>query len=332
MSELSGAKILVTGASGFIGGSLAERLAGVDRAQVTATGRHFSNAARLQAAGVSLATAELRDRDAMARLCEGQQVLCHVAAWLRPHGGAESEAYAINVEATRALAEAAARAGVRRFVLVSSVMAYGIPTHDKVDESTPLGVNQRDVYGRTKAQGELAAREVAARTGIELCIVRPGMVYGPGSMHWTLRLAELVKRGMPVLYGDASGYACPVYIDDVVDILRVVAALPAARGEAFNASDAPISWSRFFDYYGRMCGRQPRRLPLFLAHGVAYANERMNLGLPLTKERLHHYVRKLHYVMDKAERLLSYRVRVPLVEGMRRSEEWLRTTGHLLPH
>lgn len=324
-----GESVLVTGASGFIGGRLAEVLA-QGGTKVTGCGRRFSEEASLRAAGVEVAQADLRDREAMARLCEGRQVVYHVAAWLLQRGkGGEDEARAINVDATRALAEEAAAAGVRRLVLVSSVAVYGLPATDEIDESVALDVTQADVYGRTKAQGELAAQEVAARTGLELAIVRPAMVYGPRSAGWTVAMLKLVRKGVPVLFGDASGYAFPVYVDDVVDMLRRCGARPEARGEAFNASDASVTWAQFFGYYGRMCGRRPRRVPLPMAKGLAYANEWLSLGLPLSVERLRYYVRRLRVRTEKAQRLLGWQVQVPIDEGMRRSEEWLRRSGRL---
>lgn len=328
-SSLKGASVLVTGASGFIGGHLAERLATREGARVVGTGRKFGSEKALRDAGVELARADLADAAAMERLCEGKSVIVHLAAWLMRGRGGDADAYAINVDATRKLVEAASRAGVRRFVLASSVAAYGVPPVDSVDESVPVDVNQVDLYGRTKALGEQAAREVAARTGLSLSIVRPAMVYGPGSTGWTVGMLRLVKKGVPVLFGDAKGYAYPVYIDDVLDACVLAAARPEASGEAFNVSDESVDWETFFGYYGRMCGKRPRRVPMPLARLIAWSNEKLNLNMPLTEDRLRVYVRKLRYPTGKAARMLGWKVSVPIDEGMRRSEAWLRETGRL---
>lgn len=325
---LSRRKVLVTGASGFIGGRLAERLAREDGCEVTGTGRCFDDDSALRAAGVNLVPADLRDPDARATLCADHEIVFHVAAWMGRDKD-ETAAHDINVEATRQLAIQAAAAGVRRLVLVSSVAAYGVQPTDAVDETATLDVNQRDLYGRTKALGELAVREVAARTGIELSIVRPVIVYGPRGASWTAGMVKLVRRGVPVLIGDATGYCYAVYVDDVVDMLRRCADHQAARGEAFNASDAPVTWADFFAHYGRMCGRRPRHVPLWLARAVATTSERLHLGLSLTPERVHQYTRPLHYPTTKAEHMLDWKISVPLTEGMRRSEVWLRSVGVL---
>ena len=328
MSELREKSVLVTGASGFIGGQLAEQLSRKEGARVLGTGRRFSNEKALREAGVEIIRADLRDAATLSKLCTDKHVVFHMAAWGGRQGGVK-EAYAVNVDATRALAEAAAAAGVKRFVLASTVAAYGLPTVDEIDESVPIDVNQGDLYGRTKALGEQAALEVARRTGLPLTIVRPGMVYGPGSAVWTIGMLRMVQKGAPVLLGDGSGYAFPVYIDDVLDLLRRAATRPEAVGQAFNVCGPSIPWEQFFGYYARMSGRRLRRLPMFLAQLLARTNEFLALGLPLTPERVQYVSRRLQFSSARAERQLDFRFGVPLDEGMQRSEAWLRKEGYL---
>ena len=327
--SLTESPVLVTGASGFIGGRLAERLAAEDKASVVGAGRSFPDEAKLHSAGVTIHRADVRDTSAMERLCEGKRVVFHLAAWLERGKGGEADAYAVNVDATRALVTAAARAGCERFVLVSTISVYGLPATDQVDESVPIDVTQGDLYGRTKALGEEAAREAAAKANLAISIVRPAMVYGPRSGGWTVGMLRLVQKGVPVIFGDGQGHAYPVYVDDVVDMVRLAATRPEAKAEAFNACDAAVTWERFFSFYGAMSGKRPRRVPMPIAYLIARANELFKLGIPLTAERLERYVRKLQYPTAKAERLLGWQVRVPIEEGMRRSEAWLRETGKL---
>jgi len=326
--ELHGVPILVTGASGFVGGRLVERLASEDQAQVVGSGRKFDHPDKLTAAGVTLARADLRDAAAMKHLCQGKRVVMHLAAWLERGKGGEHDAYAINVDATRALVKSAAEAGVERFVLVSTVAAYGLPDVDDIHEAIPVDTKQEGLYGKTKALGEIAAQEAAAETRLSLAIVRPAMIYGPASTAWTLGMLKLVQKGVPVLFGD-KGLAYPIFIDDLVDLLRVCAFHPRATNEAFNASDASIPWDQFFGYYGSMCGKRPRRVPTPIAHVIARMNEMFRLGLPLTRDRLAIYQRNLRYPMTKAEERLGFQVQVPIDEGMRRSEAWLREVGRL---
>jgi nucleoside-diphosphate-sugar epimerase len=312
--------VLVTGASGFIGGRLAEILACDHGAQVTGLGRTFRTAAP---AGVEHQQCDLLDADRLAGLLPGHEVVFHVAAWLPRRDEDSATAHAINVTATEALVRAAASAGCRRVVLVSSVAAYGLPDYDIITEDSPLDTVQRDLYGRTKALGEQAARHAAEEAGIELAIVRPGMVYGPGSSGWTVGMYRLVKKGVPVLFG-TGGNAYPVYVDDVVDMLIRCATVPEAAGEAFTGVDQSIGWPQFFGYYGQMAGRSPRRVPVPVARIIAAAAEVLPLGIPLTRDQLKQYLRDLQFPTHKAQRILDWHVQVPLDEGMARSEAWLR--------
>lgn len=316
---------MVTGASGFIGGRLARILTDEHGAQVTGTGRTFRDDS-LAESGVRVEICDLADTARLGHLLQGQEIVFHVAAWL-PRRDEDSEtAHAINVTATESLVRSAAQAGCRRVVLISSVAAYGLPDYDVITEESPLDNEQRDLYGRTKALGELAARRAADETGIELAVVRPGMVYGPESSGWTLGMYRLVKKGVPVLFG-SGGHAYPVYVDDVVNMLVRCADVPDAAGQAFTCVDHSIGWPEFFGFYGAMAGRRPRRVPVPVAQLIALAAEFLPIDIPLTRDQLRQYLRDLQFPTDKAALMLDWRVHVPLAEGMHRSEAWLRESG-----
>ncbi|MFQ5421920.1 MAG: NAD-dependent epimerase/dehydratase family protein, partial [Anaerolineae bacterium] len=205
--ELKNRNVLVTGATGFIGGRLAQRLAVEEGAVVTGLGRQLDKVPFLTEAGVRLERADMRDTAVLRQLLAGQEILFHAAALrmqVRPSG---AEAEAVNVTAVGELVRLAAAAGVRRVVHISSINAYGPPQRDLIDESHPINPGQRDFYGRTKAQAEQAATAAAAETGIELVIVRPGMVYGPRSESWSARMVETLRQGIPVIFGKGDGYA-----------------------------------------------------------------------------------------------------------------------------
>jgi len=325
---LKNKRILVTGATGFIGGRLAQRLAAEEGAIVTGTGRNLAKVPHVQAAGVQLVQADLLDEAAMRQVMAGQEIVFHCAAWLMRHGG-EEEAHQFNVTATETLVRLAAEAGVRRFVQVSSFAAYGPPTQAVMDESVPLNPNQPDVYGRTKALGEMRAFAVGQEVGVEVTAIRPATVYGPRSIDWTLRLMQMVQKGVPVILGKADGLAYPVYIDNLIDGMMLAAVRPEAAGEAFQFCDPQVDWRTFFGYYGRMCNKPLRSLPQWGAVILAWAAEIFHLPLPLNRERLKFYSRKTRFPTTKAETLLGYQPRVSLDEGMARAEAWLREEGYL---
>jgi len=317
---------LVTGVTGLVGGALAERLAELG-AEVTGTGRRLDRAAWLEGRGVQLAAMDLADPATWDAVLEGREIVFAVAAWTGR--GDEETARRVNVDAAADLVRAASEAGVRRLVHVGTAGAYGLPDADRITEDTPLDTTQSSIYERSKALGDQRVRAAAADVGIELVVVRPGMVYGPRSRPWTLGMLKLVKGGTPVLLGDSSGNAFPVYIDNLVDGLILAATVPEAAGEVFQLVDAPVPWKRWFGYFGDMCGRKPRRLPAVVAKPLALLVEKLHLKLPLSRSRLAFLSRKLVFPTDKAERVLGWTPRVGLDEGMRRSEAWLREEGRL---
>jgi nucleoside-diphosphate-sugar epimerase len=328
-NALNGKKVLVTGATGFIGGRLAERLALEEGAIVTGTGRNLDAVPFVQEAGVTLMTADLLDEAATRRAMEGQEVVFHVAAWLGRHGG-EQRAYALNVAATALAVQLAAEAGVKRFVQVSSIAAYGHPPKALlVDEDQPLDTEQEVIYGRTKALGEIRAFELGKQLGLEVTAVRPGLVYGPRAQSWTINMVKLVCKGMPVIFGDGTGHAYPVYIDNLIDGMLLTAVRPEAAGQAYNMCDPVVTFNEWFGYYGRMCGRQPRRIPFWAAHVLITLNKVLRLDLPLNRPRLRMYGLKAEFPATKAQEQLGFVSRVSIEEGMQKTEAWLREAGYL---
>ncbi len=316
--QLRSVPVLVTGATGFIGGALARRLATEEGAIVTGSGRSVGKAAGLGSLGVRLEAADLRDAATMGELVQGQQIVFHVGAWLgaRDDGSAEQ----INVTATESLVRQAAAAGVRRFVLVSSVAAYGVPPDGPITEDWPLALDQSYDYGRTKAMGDAAARRVAAEVGLDLVVVRPGMVHGPGGEAWTRNILDVVRSGKPTLLG-RRGHASTLYIDNLIDLMLLMATSPDAEG-AYNAVDAVMPWQRFFGYFADHAGVRLRRVPWRVAQVLAVVAEALPLGIPLNRARLAFYRAQPTWPMDRAE-ALGWEIRVGEAEGFRRGVEWV---------
>ncbi len=327
--KLNEKRVLVTGATGFIGGRLAQRLAVEEGALVTGTGRQLDKVPFVREAGVDLQKADLRDTAVLRQLLTGQEIVIHSAALLSKHRASEEEARQVNIAATQDLLRLADEAGVQRFVHIGSTNAYGPPQRLLVDESHPLNTKQRDTYGRSKAVGEEAVWETAAGLDLEVAVARPGMVYGPRASSWTIKMVEAIQKGLPVIFGAGDGYALPVYIDNLVDGLMLTAVSPQAPGESFNFVDPPVDWHTFFGYYGAMCGKKPRRIPMWAANILAFASEKMDLKLPLTRDRLKYYVQKAVFPTTKAEKRLGYAARLSIDEGMRQTERWLRAAGYL---
>lgn len=327
IASLAGKRIFVTGATGFIGGAVARRLHAIG-AHVLALARNPARGERLAQLGIELVRGDVTDADRMrAILTQDVKVVMHIAAWL---GGRNTHlAEAVNVQATRSLAEHSAAVGVDRFVFTSSVSVYGPMGDQDVDESTPLRP-YGDPYGDSKIRAEAALREVGARTGLAITIVRPGMVYGPESPGWTVRVARWAKAGQILLVGDGRGSAFPIYIDDLVDLLLLCAVHPHAAGETFNAvNDSPVTLADFLTGYMRMVPTtRAIRLPCWAARAAAAVAD------PFVRRYNLRYVAaqmcgRGQISSQKARDLLGWAPRVTLEEGLRHSEKWLRSEGIL---
>ena len=323
MSDFRGRTILVTGATGFVGSRLAERLV-ADGARVRAGVRRPD---ALEVPGAEAVALDLTDPSGFAAAVDGVDVVINVAAWVG--FGDDSQAMAINVDGPLALFAAASDAGVSRFVQYSTCGVLGKSPTNPISGDTPPDPNQKDTYHRSKALLEPAIRSAAEGSDTELVILRPGLVYGPGSRGWTAGMLKLVKKGTPVIFGAGDGHAFPVFIDNLVDATVLAASAPGASGHLFHIVDTTVPWTQWFGYFGEMCGKKPKALPFAVGKVAALAGELLPLGLPLDREKL--ALMQTKYVFDDtAERdVLGWTSAVSLDEGMERARAWLVETGRL---
>jgi nucleoside-diphosphate-sugar epimerase len=320
MNALADKQILVTGGTGFLGSRLCEVLSREENAKVTGLGRNLEKASHLEKEGINLKSVDLQDTEALRQALEGQEIVFHAAAVL----GADPEtAHAINVEATKELVRLAGEAGVARLVHVSTVGVYDMSDRDEVDESTPLAYDHPSNYPRTKALAEKMAREMAAKYNLELAIVRPSMIYGPGHGVWSEGMFKNIQEGNPVFLGDGSAHFNPVYIDDVVDSMIRCATSPNAPGESFNISADITTWREFMGYYGEISDNEAKGLPLFIARLMAWANKIPGVQTPIDAGFIEMATSYKYFLIDKAKEKLGWEPNTPLEEGIQKTTRWL---------
>lgn len=328
---LHGRRVLVTGASGFLGGAVARAIAD-DGAFVNGLVREPSRAGYIATyPNITLVTGDLSDADSLRRAIAGCEIVVHVAAAL---GGKPEMQQVVNVDGTRRLAEIAAEAGVSRFVHVSSVAIYGFKDlPDVITEDTPPRPSPY-AYATTKLGAEQALREVAARTGLPFTILRPGMIYGPRSNPWTIQMFKLSRAGFVPFIGGGSGNAFPIHVDDVCSLTRVLAEHPSAVGEVFNCSPSPgVTWREFLSAYAALKGRNrwvgvPVPLARLLAPVIALLAPRGALMKDLPA-LLTANLRQLIYSPEKAQRLLGWTPRYTFAEGVKTCVPYLKEIGLL---
>jgi nucleoside-diphosphate-sugar epimerase len=230
-------RITVTGATGFIGGYLLERLV-ADGHVVTAMARRREAMPALKSLGVSVIGGTVADTDALAQSMVGSDVVIHLAR-AKAHGAKPTEVFEVNVRGTRAVARAAATAGVTRFVHASSSSVYGARA-GLVKETSPLRPDS--AYARSKAQAEKAVIEECG-TRVVPVIARISSVMGARGRSW-LPLFRAAGAGKLRLVGDGSNMHHPVDVSDVVEALMKCAFSAPAAGGTYNvAGPEPLTIS-----------------------------------------------------------------------------------------
>ncbi|WP_420455807.1 NAD-dependent epimerase/dehydratase family protein [Rubrivirga sp.] len=235
-------RVLVTGATGFIGGALVERLAD-EGVSVRAGHRATSDVRPLDTLGVERAIADLDDPRTLRKAVRGCTHVVHLAAVRTRNGFSPAEVARTNVAGTEALARASAAEGVERFVFGSTIGVYGFVTRSPVDEATPLRPNSP--YRRSKAEAERALRAVEAETGLPVAIGRICSTVGPGAWGWR-PLVRSVRDGSFRLIGDGSNRIHTAHVSEMADALWRCAVRPQAAGETVVLGGAaPVSVRAF---------------------------------------------------------------------------------------
>lgn len=325
-------KALVTGATGFIGRALSERLVrhGAELRVMVRDRRRLDG---LEAAEV--VEGDVTDAAAVDLAVAGTEVVFHVAGSFREADAPDERYRQVNVESVRSVIEAARRHGARRVVHTSTVGIHGsIDGHVPAVEDTPL--RPEGMYEITKAEGDALALSLAAGGPPEVVVLRPAPVYGPGDDR-LLKLFRLAARPRPVLLGDGRPLYHMVHIDDLVDAFLLAAEVPEAAGHAFIvAGRERPSVGELMAAVARALGRpepRPIRLPVGPVRLAAALCEDVcrPLGLkpPLYRRRVDFFTNNRLYDISKAERILGYRPKVRLQDGLRATAEWYRAKGML---
>lgn len=298
-------------------------------AQLRLLVRRPERAAGLADAGAQIFVGDLTDPKTLRGCCDGCRIVFHCAGWLGTPYSSEA-AWAINARGTEAIAGEARSAGVQRFVHLSSIAVYGPVRSGVVTEDSPLwkGV---ELYGDSKIAGEEIVRKNIA-SGLPAVVTRPGMVYGPRSRGWTIRLVQWINDRRPAMVGGGRGLARPIFIGNLIDALLLCVDRPVV-GQAFTLIDADMPWRDYLDCYARMVGKPPRSVPYLASWLIALSDEvraRLTQRPPrVRRAALGYAVSHARFSTEKARALLGWTPRFSLEEAMLITKSWLEQHGYL---
>jgi 2-alkyl-3-oxoalkanoate reductase len=319
------ARVLVTGASGFIGRRLVERYR-----EMGAEVRGVDVAADPERGVVA---GDVTEPGAWQAQAEGCDLVVHTAAIIG-FGGRQERYWRVNALGTRRALDAAARAGAKRFLHLSSIVVFGVDFPDGVEETWPTRTTGAP-YTDAKIVSEQAVLAAHAAGEVPCTIVRPGDVYGPASRPWAIMIVEALKAGPVARQDRGRGIFSPVYVDNLVDGIVLAGASEAAEGHVFTVTDGVGVENR--EYFGRFCewlGKPPpRSLPAAVMKAATWpiekAAELRGGESNLNPGTVDYMRRRGTYSIRKARETLGYEPRVGLDEGMERMRQWLAAEGYL---
>lgn len=251
-------QVLITGANGFVGKALVGELAGAGHRVVSAVRRRASlpNEVLVDGLGPDIE---------WGRALAGCDAVVHLAARVHVMRDAAADPFAefrrVNTEGTLRLARQAAEVGVRRFVFISSVKVNGerrdLP-YRETDAPSP-----EDAYAISKWEAEQGLHRIAVETGLEVVVLRPPLVYGPGVKANFARLLRTVARGLPLPLGAIRNRRSLLYLGNFVDAIRLCLEHPAAAGQTFLLDDGEaVSTPELIRAIARASGTKPRLMPV----------------------------------------------------------------------
>ncbi|MEA5617314.1 NAD-dependent epimerase/dehydratase family protein [Cronbergia sp. UHCC 0137] len=325
--NLNNKTILITGIDEFIGLRAAE-LAIAQGMKVRGLQTSPGQDKKAQNVGAEIIVGSITDPAIAHKACQGVDIVLHTTQ-IAEEAGEIKHFREINVGGTLNIAKVAKQVGVKTFVHLSSVLVYGFNYPDHVKESDPLSADNNP-YCQTKIEAETELIKLNSPE-FGIIILRPGDVYGAGSIPWIVRPVQMMRQKLFAYPSDGKGIMNHLYVDNLVDAI-FLAIEKETYGETFNITDGEeTSWKDYFMHLAAMEGLPaPISLPkeemkLFLR--VRLQGQKLfRQKADIFPESVDFMSRPYSYSIAKATSLLNYKPKVDLETGMRHTHEWLKKT------
>jgi len=327
-------EVLVTGGTGFVGSHLVRRLLSHGHHVRTLDKNPGLFDGELQNLGAELVAGSVSDADMVDRCIAGCDIVFHLASPFGDILQPDSVYWDVEVAGTRNVLESSERHGVKRVVHCSTQGVHGSLAETPGDENSAF--SPQDYYCYSKVEGERVCQEFLAR-GMDIVIVRPTSVYGPGDTRGWLKLYRMVARGWFPMIGDGKTLNHPVYVENLAELFELAATTPRAKGRAYLAGDdQPVTLSELVRGVAEALGTEVRiiKFPWYEAARlgasvVETVSKSMSMKPPVFRRRLSWYKTNRAFRIDRAKDELGYRPKIGLREGLARTAEWYRANGRL---
>ena len=329
---MSQTQAFVTGASGFTGSHLCERLA-TEGYAVRGLVRDPSRAAGLRRAGVELAVGDLRDTQSLQNAIKGSSVVYHIAAEFRHDNLSRKEMMAVNVDGTRNMLEAAAQEGVQKFIHCSTIGVHGDVKNPPADENAPCAPG--DIYQESKLGAEKVVTEYMVKKRLPIVIFRPGGIYGPGDRRF-LKLIKAIRKEHFVMLGSGKPLYQMIYIDDLIDGILLCGTSCKSVGNVYILTgNEAVTLNQLVKTIAEVLRVHPPRLrfpvtPVYMAGLMCEIMcKPFGINPPLYRRRVDFFRKSRSFTIAKAQRELGFEPKTNLRTGLSLTAQWYRQNGWL---
>jgi len=329
----AGARVLITGATGFTGSVLVRKLV-LMNAEVTAIARHSSNISALEKYPIKWVRGDVADPETVKTAVSGVEYIFHVAAAYREAGLPDDTYRQVHVESTRLLAESALNsASFKRFVHISTVGVHGHVDNPPADENSPF--NPGDIYQQTKAEAEMWLHSFAAKNKLPYTVIRPAAIYGPGDKR-LLKLFKMAVMPLCIILGDGKTLYHLVHVEDLTDAILLAAVHPLANGEAFICgSPSATTIEGICRVVANTLNKpfRPVHLPaapfFWLAAMVESASKLLKIEPFLYKRRVAFFTKDRSFNTQKIREKIGFTNKISDNDGISQTALWYKEKGWL---
>jgi nucleoside-diphosphate-sugar epimerase len=326
-------KVAITGATGFLGKSLALRLSERGH-ELYLHARSNEKAEAIQHLAKNTVVCDITDSKGLTELFNDADIVIHTVSNFRSASGTPESYIQINVDGTVNAFERAREAGVKRFIHISTIGVLGDIKECPASETTEY--NPGDNYQKTKLDAELYCRQQAEKgIDMELVVLRPCSMYGPGDLRM-LKMFRMLKKGTFFVVGACDANFHAVYIDDILSGIELAMDKKGIDQEIFILGGTDyVPLKEYISTAARAVGSgYPKiKLPFWpmyiLSAIIEFIFVPFRVEPPIFRRRVKFYRNNRAFNIEKAIKMLDYQPEISLQEGMKRTVQWYRQNGYL---